>query len=245
MEENLTKALEHVSGAIQDVTGIFKSLAGPLADEVGQMLGDKAREYRFRNAVKIFQRTEKMLNHAGLSANPIPPRLFLPAIQAASTENDETLQELWAALLANASQGRGGTPVLPSFVEVLKEMTPEEARLMKKVWQVVTVPRSADGYTPRDRGHFVGNFASLESLEGLGEPTTRMLSERDLQVALMIDDIVRLGLLARFPWYPVQGSPPTGSSALAGLGEPNRPGDSEYFLTPFGWAFMQACDPPR
>jgi hypothetical protein len=245
MDENLTKAIEHVSGALQDITSIFKNLAGPLADEVGQMLGDKAREYRLRNAVRIFLRTERMLKDAGLTAKAIPPRLFLPAVQAASTENDETLQELWAALIANASQIENGAPVLPSFVEVLKEMTPQEAHLMQKVWQRVSIPRFETGYSPRDRGWLIGNFASLESLEGLGEPTTRMLSEKDVQVALMIDDLVRLGVLARFPWYPVQGTPPVGASALANPAEPNRPGDSEYFLTPFGWAFMRACQAPR
>src|SRR5215469_230822 len=99
MDDDLKKALASGTQALKNVTEIFNKLAGPLADELGQMLGDKARFYRLKNTIKIMERTKQMLEQAGISPEPIPPRLFLPAVQAASTEDNATLQELWAALL--------------------------------------------------------------------------------------------------------------------------------------------------
>jgi len=68
---------------LENVTDIFNKLAGPLAREVGLTLGDKAREYRLRNAIKIFRRVTTMLAEAGINPAAVPPRLFLPAIEAA------------------------------------------------------------------------------------------------------------------------------------------------------------------
>ena len=43
-----------------------------------------------------------------------------------SVEDYESLQERWAALLANAADPKRDGQVLPSFVEILKELTPDE-----------------------------------------------------------------------------------------------------------------------
>jgi hypothetical protein len=238
MDDNVIKALEHVTGAFQDAVDIFKKLAGPLAYEVGEMLGAKAREYRLRNAIKILLRTKKMLADAQINPQPIPPRLFLPAIQAASTEDNDILQERWAALLANASNPALSQSVLPSFVEVLKEMTPEEARLMTSIYEKAMTPEylMEDGKIPHDRGKMIGTFHEMESLIGLSP--TRFASRKDQQAALVVDDLVRLGLVDRLPWYPTSRADP--SELLA-----RQPGESQYFLTPFGLAFMSACRAPK
>src|SRR5437879_1951854 len=93
--------LKHGSKALADITDILNKLAGPMAQEIGLTLGDKVREYRLKNALKIFGRVKKMLAEAGIQPTAIPSRLFLPALEAASVEDDETLQDKWAALLTN------------------------------------------------------------------------------------------------------------------------------------------------
>jgi hypothetical protein len=70
-----------------------------------------------------------MLRDAGLPPNTVPPRLFLPLIEAASAEDNESLQEMWAGLLANASHDAGA--VSASFVETLKQLSPAEARFLE------------------------------------------------------------------------------------------------------------------
>jgi Abortive infection alpha len=95
------------------------------------MLADKVRVYRVRNWIRTVQKTERLLREAGLSANAVPPRLLLPIMEASSVEDNETLQDMWAGLLATASQDTDA--VSPSFVETLKQLTPDEARHLQRV----------------------------------------------------------------------------------------------------------------
>jgi Abortive infection alpha len=121
------------SGSIEKLTDLFHSLAGPLLDEVGLMLGDKVRVYRVRNLIQTVQKTKSMLRDAGLMENAVHPRLFLPIVEGCSVEDNETLQDMWAGLLASASQHANA--VSPSFVETLKQLTPDEAIALQRVFE--------------------------------------------------------------------------------------------------------------
>lgn len=107
---------------------LMHKLAGPTFDELGEYFGQQVREWRINNAIEIFRRVQKRLDAAGLPPNSIPPRLFLPLIEAASAEDDETLQEMWAGLLASASQD--SETISASFVQTLKQLSPREASFL-------------------------------------------------------------------------------------------------------------------
>lgn len=257
MDEESKKALAAGAEALKNVTDIFNKLAGPLADELGQMFGDKARVYRVKNAIKTLQLTRQMLADAGLVAEPIPPRLFLPALEAASTEDNESLQKSWAALLANAASPISSRLVLPSFVEILRELTPEEAKFMARIYERAMSSdfRLADDPdlpeerpAPPDRGVQLGTYRHILDIVWVGEPVTEHRNEQFYErMKLIVDDLVRLGLLDRMPWYPPAGGGMY-SRQLA-PGQPvwvfPNPGESDYFLTAFGLAFMKACEAPQ
>jgi hypothetical protein len=114
------------------IADLINRLAGPLADEFGMMLGDTARVFRVKNWVRTVQKTERILEQAGLPLKAVPPRLFLPISEACSVEEDESLQQMWAGLLATASQQADA--VSPSFVETLKQLTPDEARYLNDLY---------------------------------------------------------------------------------------------------------------
>jgi hypothetical protein len=119
------------SGAVDKAIDLLHKLAGPMFEEFGAMLGDKVRVHRVKNLIRTFQETERLLSEAGLQANAVPLRLLLPIIESSSVEDNESLQKLWAGLLATASQETDS--VSPSFVETLRQLTPDEARHLKHV----------------------------------------------------------------------------------------------------------------
>lgn len=119
------------SGALEKIADLVNKLAGPMADEVGLMLGDKVKVYRVKSWIRTVEKTSRLPREAGLPANAVPPRLFLPIMEASSIENNETLQDMWAGLLATASQDTDA--VSPSFVETLKQLTPDEARYLQRL----------------------------------------------------------------------------------------------------------------
>jgi hypothetical protein len=105
------------------------------------------------------------LAEAGLPPNALPPRLFLPFIDAASAEDDDSLQEMWAALLVTAMLSPSAVP--PSFVETLKQMTPGEARYIDKIYDERTNPNIAHRL-PINFQLSLGNNLYVETYERLG-----------------------------------------------------------------------------
>ncbi len=121
------------SGGFDKIADVFQKLAGPLAEELGLMFGDKARVYRVRNLVKVIEKTQKILADSHLSGSPVPPRIFLPIIESASLEDDDYLQMRWAGLLASASADPQS--LSPAFVEILKELTPGQAKALEDFFE--------------------------------------------------------------------------------------------------------------
>ena len=77
------------SGPVDKAVDLLHRLAGPMFDEFGAILADKARVYRAKNLVSTFRETERILREAGLPANAVPTRLLLPIMEASSVENTE------------------------------------------------------------------------------------------------------------------------------------------------------------
>ena len=51
-------------------------------------------------------------------------------LEGASLEDDEDIQKGWAALLADAANADGKVEVKPTFLEILKQLSASEARLL-------------------------------------------------------------------------------------------------------------------
>jgi hypothetical protein len=236
------------SGAVEKIADLVNKLAGPLADEVGMMLGDKVKVYRVKNWIKTVEKTERLLREAKLPVNAVPPRLFLPIMEASSIEDNETLQDMWAGLLASASQDTD--TVSPSFVETLKQLTPREAKYLQRLhddalekkrkmftddkWKEIEKRHPELSSRRKSVAHWpVPNYAF---------PLVQSKSEKQTSS----DTYERLGLIQRM--YDVNNKP-SGEDALT---------DSEYGyatiyqaelvfqfeFTKYADRFMQACQGP-
>ncbi len=100
-------------------------------DVVGLLGGDLLRQYRIRNWHKIGQKTFDKLDRRGVEQmEPLSAKVIVPLLEAASTESDETLQEMWANLLANAMDPNKDTSLQSVFVETLKQFEPIDALVL-------------------------------------------------------------------------------------------------------------------
>jgi hypothetical protein len=61
--------------------------------------------------------------------------IWVPAIEAASLEDDESIQDMWANLLANAADSEGGKRIHQVHVSILKEITFEDARFLNALFR--------------------------------------------------------------------------------------------------------------
>ena len=115
---------ELVKQALAPVQEIVRELSGPAATEVGLMFGDALRVWRLKRAVRYLQDVEQVASRAGLRLKPVAPRLLFPILDSASLEDDEDLHQRWVALLTNAARTDFGGKFLPSFPDILKQLTP-------------------------------------------------------------------------------------------------------------------------
>lgn len=153
-------------------------VAGPFSEELGLLLRDKIRMYRLKNLQQILEMMRRILADAEVEASPVPPRLLLPIIESASVEDDEMMQELWAHLLASAAQEPDAVP--PSFVEILKQLSPQEAQFLTQVYGQTLPIVARVPFTKPER-----EFTIHESLTNSDEWLT------------FVDSFERLGVVAR------------------------------------------------
>jgi|ERR1700723_787754 len=157
--------------AFEPVKDLVQKVAGPAAEEIGLTLRDHVRQFRFKGEIHLWTRTKEMLEEAGISPKHVPLKLLFPLIQNATLEEDESLQDKWAALLANSC--KEGNEILPSFPETLKQITPTEAKFLDRAYDEI----SDGGHGPK--------HPIQESM---------LIAASDVMIA----DLERLGLIDRY-----------------------------------------------
>lgn len=225
------------SGAAEKLADIIHKLAGPLAEEVGLLLGDKAKIYRLKNWLSVVNKTKAILDEAGLPANAVPPRMFLPIAEASSLENDETLQTLWAGLLASASDTCDS--LSPAFIDTLKQLTPGQAKVLESAFQKFP-PVTNDSRTSvhfhlvRDPSTDRAQFQLLsDSFERLG------LVRREYELSLSRRDFGGIERALR------SNNPQAAISQLKREIEKDPELDYEILFTGYSLEFMRACRGPK
>ena len=179
------------------------------------------------------------------------PRIAAPAIQALTySMDDETIREMYANLLATEMQVDRKQHSHPAFVELIKQMTPSDARLLeifrKNGSQIRFRAQVKDGGKSRD----VGLGYSFDF---------------DNDPAKNLDNLERLALVERrvMEWPVMRNLESIEKEVRASYGEiqkmlkdpelrkTNRLSDAASFvlkkeglyLTAFGVSFVQACLP--
>jgi hypothetical protein len=109
------------------------------AQELGSLLGDRVRERRHKNLIKITARAQERLREAGLTAREVPLSIIHPALEAASLEENPDLQDIWANLLANAATTEVENAVYPSFPSILKELRARDVKFLDALFRSALV----------------------------------------------------------------------------------------------------------
>jgi hypothetical protein len=222
----VAKAAASLVAAIP-LTGIVKRMLGPAADELAEMWRDQIRIYRFERQTKCVSKASEMLKAANLATSEVPPKLLFPLLEGASMEGDENLHDMWAALLANAASPRKSL-VRPSFLPILKEMSPDEAGLLQLIYEKCRI-----------------------NLEGSVQPDKRTPQEEPDRSTVRFDlwSDIRQELLDRFVAIPGETREEKvirfEACALALQSNYLITHGPGYSLSGRGCSFLDACRPPE
>jgi hypothetical protein len=116
---------------------ISRFIAGPLEQGMG-IFEDKLKYMRWERQVRLMQRADQLLKEIGLPqpTRPIPLKLAVPLLEAASLEDDDYLQDLWARLLVNAGNGGSRVNLQRAYIAILEQLTSFEAAILQKIYSL-------------------------------------------------------------------------------------------------------------
>lgn len=114
---------------------IAKFISGPLEQGVG-IFEDKLKYLRWERQIRYMERAQEFLNIAGLDSptRAVPIKLAIPLMQGASLEEDNQLQDLWAALLANSANASYPIEIRRSYVAILEQLTSLDAQVLDAIY---------------------------------------------------------------------------------------------------------------
>jgi hypothetical protein len=244
--------------AFQPFAGLIEKLFGGAAEQIGGMWKDKIAVRRQIRQFKLLKKLKAAIDNAGFEPQQIRDNIWTPVLQEASLQDDETLQDRWANLLANAADPRQINSVLPSFSSILREFTSREARFVDALYKQVSSPNWQGARLP-DRALTRGDLSTLYVNEGLSRrPRLTNLTYgeieqggADLQAELS-DFAATIEILVRNRILRESDTPNriALSDVAADVERGRMPRSLEattttrYYFTDLGMQFVKACQSP-
>lgn len=130
-EFNLTSTT--IEKGIDAVKGFVEKLAGSAIEEAGLILADKVKLRRLKNQIKILEKAQKIAKDANIDVKQINLKVLVPLLENCSLEEEESLQDMWANLIANYSNPKNKyqSTIYPF---ILSQLTSEEAVELKSIY---------------------------------------------------------------------------------------------------------------
>ena len=125
-----SKALDSISAA----GGFLKEVFGDLLQDSVGLMSDKLKFYRIERFFSLKDKTERNLKEKGIKITvPIPPKLGIPLIEAATVEDNENLHTKWSNMLSNAINPNFNGKITRNFVSILEEMNPVDVLILDTI----------------------------------------------------------------------------------------------------------------
>jgi len=216
-EENAALVLKTgVEQVFAPLHRLLDQLLGPAATE-GLSLGDSVKLWRLKRQTRLLQEVKRIVEECDGEIKTVATRLFFPILDNASIEDDDEMQTRWAALLANEALNSGS--VHPSFIEILKQMSPADATMLDRLFDFCEIHGNpiqwwsfGPVYDDEGEKEAVGNLVRLGLIEldydlekghtslKLFGPNAQLLSEPTLREKNRLSDVaVRFVKACRAP----------------------------------------------
>lgn len=130
-------AVQHAIQLSRDLGNFIGTIVGPMATELGGLLGDQMKAWRAANLDRIARKWEAKRRERNIPVEIIKNLPFRDAIlvlDASSLEDSDEIQDLWARLILNATDVNAKVEILRMHVDILKSINPLEARILTLVF---------------------------------------------------------------------------------------------------------------
>lgn len=148
------------------------------------MLGDQMRYWRFKNLNSILAKAEQITQARGQRTEELDELPFgdaLRTVETASYEEEESVQDLWARLIANAVDPTSHIAMKKVYLDLLRSISPAEAAFLDLLW----VCEKKNRFTNREE-----LVAFNQDMNALAETRWRRFEIEDRRAA--IQNLVRI-----------------------------------------------------
>ena len=183
IDENTARAVEELSKTAGKGLDVAEKVGGYAAGVVGRtphdliafLFGDRLAHWRFRQLVKLQERTREFLEQRGVGETEENPSVEIPLLEEAIDEGRDELVDLWAKLWASAMDPLRKAVVRRSLIDTVKKMEPIDAILFEVIAKEVSNNRYSLGnntiynFIRQKFPQYVDNsiWVSLEELKAL------------------------------------------------------------------------------
>ncbi|WP_055149505.1 Abi-alpha family protein [Jiulongibacter sediminis] len=247
----MTKELNIKSSTIEKGLELVKDFAtkliGPTIEEVGLLMSDNIKYFRFKNQVKILVKAQEYVNEKKINIKEIPTKILVPLLENASLEENEEMQDKWAFMIGNLADSDQNmqnqifpyllTQISLNEFEMLSEFSKMERIYMIDHLRLLDL-RKEDAYYLKRENRELRDKVNKVQQEGFWVKGLEDYEYSNLQ---------RLGLLKQLPprfiideleiehkgylgseYYPIEAE--------------YDPDDYGYRITSLGIKFLSACE---
>jgi hypothetical protein len=132
---------------------LIAAALGHPGESLGTMVGSWGRR-RIQNAEAVTAKANLILLNLGEPVRDIPFSTGFPILEAASLQENPSMQDIWANLLTNAADSCNPNSVSAAFAQILKELSGPEVRFLERVYEGIENPPPPFAGRPRTEFYF-------------------------------------------------------------------------------------------
>ncbi|MDY6879874.1 MAG: Abi-alpha family protein [Thermodesulfobacteriota bacterium] len=167
---------------------VSRYISGPLEQGMG-IFEDKLKYMRWERQMRLMERASAYMKSIGIEAptKPIPLKLAIPLLEAASLEDDDYLQDLWAKLLVNSSIKGSPIDLNRSYIDILERLSHLEATILSVIY---ALPKEEI----RNKSILTGNLPDSVEVQDENNKEEPKLPSKEVTLALA--NLARLGCIS-------------------------------------------------
>lgn len=162
----------------KEAQNFLNLLVPDFVKQLGGILGDQVRYWRFKNACKIANKAKDLITESRLNVGKVPLKILSPLLENASLEEDEVLQDKWAKMLANAATSK--ISIKPVYVEILKELSPLEVKILDVIFNEISK---------------IADYKQRKTVQFSKQKVQQVFKLSEEEIDLIIENLYRLNLL--------------------------------------------------
>lgn len=134
--QEVAKATTKALGTAEKFGGFVSKYVGGSLEQAMGIFEDKLKYLRWERQERLFLRAQEFLEKEGIERpnNPIALKYAVPLLHAASLEENDELQDLWAKLLVNYSVASSSIEASRTYIDILERISPLEAEIITEIY---------------------------------------------------------------------------------------------------------------